>query len=165
MKYTTFAYEIMCIPKLCVTFNTYAIKHCSLCYTYKSNCSSTTKMKIIASQEERWPIINTLHTTETIECFTCTWKVNTKCGSLLVIGSVCSTGDQVIRNFRDACCHLQEILASQSSVGYCYMSIKIFNKLPDHITDSIRNKRSFISRLNQYLVNKSLYSLDEFMNN
>jgi len=49
--------------------------------------------------------------------------------------------------------------------GMYYMSIKIFNKLPDHITDSIGNKRSFISRLNRYLVNKSLYSIDEFMNN
>jgi hypothetical protein len=44
------------------------------------------------------------------------------------------------------------------------MSIKIFNKLPDHIMDSRENKRSFISRLKQYLVNKSLYSLEEFMN-
>jgi hypothetical protein len=45
------------------------------------------------------------------------------------------------------------------------MSIKIFNRLPDYITDSRENKRSFISRLKQYLVNKSLYSLEEFMNN
>jgi len=49
--------------------------------------------------------------------------------------------------------------------GVYYMSIKIFNKLPDHITDSIENKRSFISRINQYLVNKCLYSLAEFKNN
>ena len=44
-----------------------------------------------------------------------------------------------------------------------YMSIKIFNKLPEHRTDSIRNKRRFIARLKQYLINKSLYSLEEFM--
>jgi hypothetical protein len=48
--------------------------------------------------------------------------------------------------------------------GVYYMSIKIFIKLPDHIRDSIGNKRNFISKLKQYLVNKSLYSLDEFMN-
>ena len=47
--------------------------------------------------------------------------------------------------------------------GVYYMSIKIFNKLPEHITDSIRNKRRFITRLKQYLINKSLYSLEEFM--
>ena len=46
--------------------------------------------------------------------------------------------------------------------GVYYMSIKIFNKLPEHITDSIRNKR-FIARLKQYLINKSHYSLEEFM--
>jgi len=33
-----------------------------------------------------------------------------------------------------------------------YMSIKIFNKLPEYITDSIGNKRRFISRSKQYLV-------------
>jgi len=44
------------------------------------------------------------------------------------------------------------------------MSIKIFNKLPEYITVSIGNKRRFISRLKQYLVNKSYYSLEEFMN-
>ena len=43
------------------------------------------------------------------------------------------------------------------------MSIKIFNKLPEYITDSIGNERRFISRLKQYLINKSLYS-EEFMN-
>jgi len=49
--------------------------------------------------------------------------------------------------------------------GVYYMSIKIFNKLPEYITDSIGNERRFISRLKQYLINKSLYSLEEFMNN
>jgi hypothetical protein len=48
--------------------------------------------------------------------------------------------------------------------GVYYMSIKIFNKLPEYITDSIGNKRRFISRLKQYLVNKAFYSLEEFMN-
>jgi len=44
-----------------------------------------------------------------------------------------------------------------------YMSIKISNKLPEQITDSIRNKRRFIARLKQYLINKTPYSLEEFM--
>ena len=47
--------------------------------------------------------------------------------------------------------------------GVYYMSIKIFNKLPEYITDSTGNERRFISRLKQYLINKSLYS-EEFMN-
>ena len=130
MKYTAFAYEIMCIPKRCVTFNKYAIKHCSLRYTYKSNCSSTTKMKIITSQEERWPVINTPHKSETIVYPTCMRKVNTKCGSFLVIGSGHSTGDHMIHNFQDACCHLQEILASQSSGGCCGSRIAVTFLLP-----------------------------------
>ena len=45
-----------------------------------------------------------------------------------------------------------------------HMSINIFNKLPEYIMDSIGNKRRFISRLKEYLVNKSYYSLEEFMN-
>ena len=45
--------------------------------------------------------------------------------------------------------------------GVYFMSIKIFNKLPEYITDSIGNERRFISRLKQYLINKSLYSLEE----
>jgi hypothetical protein len=36
--------------------------------------------------------------------------------------------------------------------------------LPEYITDPIGNKRRFISRLKQYLVNKAFYSLEEFMN-
>jgi hypothetical protein len=34
-------------------------KPCSLHYTYRRNCSSTTKMKLSATQQDRWPAINT----------------------------------------------------------------------------------------------------------
>jgi len=44
-----------------------------------------------------------------------------------------------------------------------YMSIRIFNKLPDCIARLVENKRSFISTLLQYLVSKSFYSLEEFL--
>jgi len=46
--------------------------------------------------------------------------------------------------------------------GVFYMSIRIFNRLPDCIARVVENKRSFISTLRQHLVNTSFYSLDEF---
>jgi hypothetical protein len=48
--------------------------------------------------------------------------------------------------------------------GVYNMSIRIFNKLPEHITNLAGNKKFFISTLSQYLVSKSLYSLEEFLN-
>ena len=45
--------------------------------------------------------------------------------------------------------------------GVYYMSIRIFNKLPDCIARLVENKRSFPSILRQYLVSKSFYSLEE----
>ena len=46
-----------------------------------------------------------------------------------------------------------------------YMSIRIFNKLPDCIARLVENKWCFISTLRQYLVSKSFYSLEEFLDN
>ena len=46
--------------------------------------------------------------------------------------------------------------------GVYYMSIRIFNKLPDCIARLVENKRSFISTLRQYLTSKSIYFLEEF---
>jgi len=48
------------------------------------------------------------------------------------------------------------------AVLWYYMSIRIFNKLPDCIARLVENKRSFISTLRQYLVSKSFYSVEEF---
>ena len=47
--------------------------------------------------------------------------------------------------------------------GVYYMSIRIFNKLPDCIARLVENKWCFISTLRQYLVSKSFYSLEEFL--
>jgi len=44
------------------------------------------------------------------------------------------------------------------------MSIRIFNKLPDCIAKLVENKKSFISTSRQYLVSRSFYSLEEFLN-
>jgi len=54
-----------------------------------------------------------------------------------------------------------------SNLTFCqkrvyYMSIRIFNKLPDCIARLVENKRCFISTSRQYLVSKSFYSLEEF---
>jgi len=48
--------------------------------------------------------------------------------------------------------------------GVYNMSIRIFNKLPEHVTNLAGNKKMFISTLRQYLVSKSLYFLEEFLN-
>ena len=48
--------------------------------------------------------------------------------------------------------------------GVYNMSIRTFNKLSEHITNLAGNKKFFISTLRQYLVSKSLYSLEEFLN-
>jgi hypothetical protein len=48
--------------------------------------------------------------------------------------------------------------------GVYYMCIRIFNKLPEYIANSAGNKRIFISNLRQYLVDKPLYSIEEFLN-
>ena len=48
--------------------------------------------------------------------------------------------------------------------GVYNMGIRIFKKLPEHIPNLARNKKIFITTLRQYLVSKSLYSLDEFLN-
>jgi len=48
--------------------------------------------------------------------------------------------------------------------GVYNMSIRVFNKLPEHVTNLAGNKKIFISTLRQYLVRKALCSLDEFLN-
>ena len=44
--------------------------------------------------------------------------------------------------------------------GVCNMWIRVFNKLPEHVTNLAGNKKIFISTLSQYLVRNALYSLD-----
>ena len=48
--------------------------------------------------------------------------------------------------------------------GVYNMCIRIFNKLPNHIANLVGSKRAFISTLREYLVDKSLYSVQEFFN-
>jgi hypothetical protein len=48
--------------------------------------------------------------------------------------------------------------------GVYYMSIRIFNKLPEYTANLAGNKKIFISTLSQYLVRKSFYSIEEFLN-
>ena len=44
------------------------------------------------------------------------------------------------------------------------MSIKIFNVLPKYTPVLLVDKKRFISTLEKYLLNKSFYSLEEFIN-
>jgi hypothetical protein len=48
--------------------------------------------------------------------------------------------------------------------GVYYMSSRIINKLPKYIANLVGNKKIFISTLSQYLVSKSFYSIEEFLN-
>ena len=48
--------------------------------------------------------------------------------------------------------------------GVYNMSIRIFNKLPEYIINLAGNKKFLLSTLRQYIVSKSLYSLEEFLN-
>lgn len=48
--------------------------------------------------------------------------------------------------------------------GVYNMCIRIFNKLPTHIANLVGSKRTFIFTLRKYLVDKSLYSVEEFFN-
>jgi len=42
-------------------------------------------------------------------------------------------------------------------------SIKIFNKLPDYIAELVLRKKCRVSNL-KYLIDKALYSIEEYMN-
>jgi hypothetical protein len=46
--------------------------------------------------------------------------------------------------------------------GVYYMTIKIFNELPEYIAELVGDKKRFISTLKKYLVDKSYYSLEFF---
>ena len=48
--------------------------------------------------------------------------------------------------------------------GAYYDSIKIFNKMPDHIAESDFRKKCFISNLRKYLIDKAFFSNEEHMN-
>jgi hypothetical protein len=44
------------------------------------------------------------------------------------------------------------------------MSTQIFNELPKYTAELLVDKKCFISNLKKYLVNRSFYSLEEFIN-
>jgi len=64
---------------------------CNVRYTYRRNCSSTTKMKLTATQQDGWPTINTPRKTETQVHPTSAGKIGAQWSSRLVIGSDRST--------------------------------------------------------------------------
>jgi hypothetical protein len=48
--------------------------------------------------------------------------------------------------------------------GVYFMSIKVFNKLPGFVADIVSDKTRFILTLKKYLIEKSFYSLEDFIN-
>ena len=45
-----------------------------------------------------------------------------------------------------------------------YTCIKIHNKVPDAFVSQLTNKKQFLSKLKEYLVDRPYYTLQEFMN-
>jgi hypothetical protein len=48
--------------------------------------------------------------------------------------------------------------------GAYYTSIKVFNKLPKFIADLLLDKKHFIVLLENYLIKRSFYPVEEFLN-
>jgi len=47
--------------------------------------------------------------------------------------------------------------------GVYYMSIKVFNSLPNCITDLVQNKKKFIGKLKSVLLEQSSYLVNNFL--
>jgi hypothetical protein len=45
-----------------------------------------------------------------------------------------------------------------------YTCIKVFNKLPKYVTDSFENKKQFIRKVKNLLLDQAFYSVNEFLN-
>jgi hypothetical protein len=58
------------------------------------------------------------------------------------------------------CLHVLQTNLSLCQAGFYYMSTKIFNKLPKHIADSLNNKKQFIRKLKNFLLDQSFYSVN-----
>ena len=48
--------------------------------------------------------------------------------------------------------------------GLYYENVGVFNKLPHNIAELISHSKSFLTKLKRYLLRKSFYSIDEYMN-
>jgi hypothetical protein len=62
------------------------------------------------------------------------------------------------------CLHVPQTNLPLCQAGVYYMSIKIFNKSPKHMADSLDNKKQFIRKLKNVLLDQSFYSVNEFFN-
>jgi hypothetical protein len=60
--------------------------------------------------------------------------------------------------------HSTVALPGNPDMSQYFMSIKVFNKLPGFIADIISDKTRFILTLKKYLIEKSCYSLEDFIN-
>ena len=60
--------------------------------------------------------------------------------------------------------NLHQPLANLSKYqkGICYLGVKVFNKLPPYIKEEVDNLRKFKRSLQNFLSEKSIYSLQEY---
>ena len=60
------------------------------------------------------------------------------------------------------CLHVTQVNLSLYKKGVYYMSIKVFNSLPNWITDLVKHKQIFIGKLKSVLMEQSFYSVNDF---
>jgi len=98
-------------------------KRCSLYYTYLRNCSSTTKMKLTATQQDVWPTINS-HRRPVTELF-CMAAPNLNIQSQCLLTCDWLRPWAQAREFADTCWHWQEIPASPSDHQYRWSRLHV----------------------------------------
>lgn len=62
------------------------------------------------------------------------------------------------------CLHVPPKNLSFCQRGVNYMSVNIVNKIPIYIVDSVENKKQFIGKLKNLLIDQSFYSVNKFLN-
>jgi hypothetical protein len=60
--------------------------------------------------------------------------------------------------------HVPRTNLSLSQQGVHYMCIKVLNKLPKYVTNSLENKKQFIRKVKKLLLDQAFYSVNEFLN-
>jgi mevalonate kinase len=60
--------------------------------------------------------------------------------------------------------HVPRTNLSLSQQDVHYICIKVFNKLPKYVTDSLENKNQFIRKVKNLLLDQAFYSVNEFLN-
>jgi hypothetical protein len=59
--------------------------------------------------------------------------------------------------------HVPESHLAKRRKGVYYMSLKIFNSLPNYIIDLVHDKKQFMKKIKDILIHNPSYSVDEFL--